>query len=70
MVIEAITCGTPVLANAYPGGINEIINDNNGIICDITGDIETSLNKVLKIENVFIDQSVIDGILRKYETIL
>ncbi|CAI0815692.1 Mannosylfructose-phosphate synthase [Serratia liquefaciens] len=70
VVIEAITCGTPVLANAYPGGINEIINDNNGIICDITGDIETSLNKVLKIENVFIDQSVIDGILRKYETIL
>lgn len=70
VVIEAIACGTPVLANAYPGGINEIINENNGVICDITGDIERSLNRVLNIDNVFIDQSVIDGILRKYETIL
>lgn len=70
VVIEAIACGTPVLANTYPGGINEIINDNNGIICDITGDIEPELSKVLKIENVFIDQSVIDSILRKYEDIL
>lgn len=70
VVIEAIACGTPVLANSYPGGINEIINENNGIICDITDDIEPKLKKVLEIDNVFIDKSVIDSILLKYETIL
>ncbi|MCS3409374.1 glycosyltransferase [Serratia sp. AKBS12] len=70
VVIEAIACGTPVLANAYPGGINEIINEKNGIICDITGELENELNKVLNIKNVLIDNAIIDNILRKYESIL
>jgi glycosyltransferase involved in cell wall biosynthesis len=36
VVIEALACGTPVISNLYPGGINEIINDNVGEIIDIS----------------------------------
>jgi glycosyltransferase involved in cell wall biosynthesis len=36
VVIEALACGTPVIANAYLGGINEIINEKVGSIIDIT----------------------------------
>ncbi|WP_413714326.1 glycosyltransferase [Serratia marcescens] len=70
VVIEAIACGTPVLANAYPGGINEIINEGNGVICDINTEMEYALRKVLSIDNVSVDKSIIDDILIKYESIL
>lgn len=35
-VLEALACGIPVIANNYKGGINEIINNSNGMIIDIT----------------------------------
>ncbi len=39
-VLESLACGTPVIANLYKGGINEIIQDGkNGFICDV-GDSE------------------------------
>ncbi|EIP5420216.1 glycosyltransferase, partial [Escherichia coli] len=34
-VIECLACGTPVIANHYPGGLTEIITNENGVIIDI-----------------------------------
>ncbi|MDR2410992.1 MAG: glycosyltransferase [Bacteroidales bacterium] len=36
VVIEALACGTPVIANSYLGGIHEIINEDIGSVIDIT----------------------------------
>ncbi|HAS8551802.1 TPA: glycosyltransferase [Vibrio vulnificus] len=45
-VIESLSLGTPVIANNYPGGINSIINANNGKIIDIknSNEFEAVLN--------------------------
>lgn len=70
VVIESLLCGTPVLANNYPGGISEIINDSNGIICDVEQDFSLSLSKVLGIKNVEFDTNRIDSIFDKYNELL
>ncbi|PUH25535.1 glycosyltransferase, partial [Klebsiella pneumoniae] len=59
--------GLPVVANDYPGGINEIINDSNGYICDIRNDLEENLESALKLRNVSYDKKKIDVIFRAYE---
>ena len=70
VVIESLLCGTPVLANNYPGGIAEIINDHNGMICDIENEFVSSLLKVVEIRNVDFDTAKIDSIFEKYNQIL
>jgi glycosyltransferase involved in cell wall biosynthesis len=71
-VIEALACGTPVIANAYLGGINEIINENNGSIIDITN--VSSFNDALlkqynsqEIRNGCKDKYAIEKIIKEYE---
>ncbi|QZT36387.1 glycosyltransferase [Halosquirtibacter xylanolyticus] len=39
VVLESLSCGTPVISNNYKGGITEIINNSNGRIIDITNSI-------------------------------
>lgn len=48
-VLESLYCGTPVIANAYKGGINEIINSTNGCVIDIT--CSKSLGEALNLEH-------------------
>jgi glycosyltransferase involved in cell wall biosynthesis len=70
VVIESIACGTPVVANNYPGGIKEIINSSNGLICDIESEFESSLEQVLRLKNVALDENEIIKIYSDYETLL
>lgn len=66
VVIESIACGLPVLSNRYPGGINEIIKPENGIICDITEEFSLSLSDVLKLENVALNDEYNKKIFEQY----
>ena len=72
VVIESISCGTPVVANKYPGGIREIIDEHNGIICDIqlSGELENAIEKVVKLKHVSFDPEVNKKILLEYESVL
>ncbi|MCU8823725.1 glycosyltransferase [Klebsiella quasipneumoniae] len=70
VVIEAIACGLPVVANNYPGGIHEILNSDNGVICDLSNELEEGLTKALKLKNVKFNESVIDDIYDKYQQTL
>lgn len=70
VVIESLLCGTPVLANNYPGGINEIINDENGRICDLKQDFVAALNQVSSLENVTFDLKKVDKIFSKYNELV
>jgi glycosyltransferase involved in cell wall biosynthesis len=51
VVIEALTCGLPVVANNYPGGINEVLGNNKdlGYIINIENPIElyNAINKCI-----------------------
>jgi glycosyltransferase involved in cell wall biosynthesis len=73
-VIEALACGTPVIANIYPGGINEIINENNGSIIDITN-VSSFNDALLKqynsqdIRKDCKDKYAIEKIIKNYEKI-
>jgi glycosyltransferase involved in cell wall biosynthesis len=74
VVIEALACGTPVIANRYKGGINEIINEIAGKIIDIKDSDE--VQKCLSQYSTYNRQSIkdycktkysLDIIIRKYE---
>lgn len=66
-VIEALACGIPVVANKYPGGINEIINSANGVICDISTELASGLEQVLKLKDVDYDHNKLISIFKSYE---
>lgn len=72
-VLEANTCGVPVIANNYKGGINEIILKNiNGEIIDITDNIQLEKALQKKYNSKEIKKSVkdrysIEIIIYKYE---
>lgn len=71
VVIESLACGTPVIANDYPGGIDEIIfNGINGYICDIEKDFEITLNSALKLPRANFEEKKINDIYKSYENIL
>lgn len=70
VVIESLACGTPVVANNYLGGINEIITATNGIICDIETELSNALNYVSSLSDVGIDNDKILKIYKEYESIL
>ncbi|MBM7343814.1 glycosyltransferase [Pantoea coffeiphila] len=70
VVIEAIACGTPVVSNNYPGGISEIINERNGVICNIENhELEKSIETALMLTNVGFDEEINNNIMKKYENI-
>ncbi|MCV9878015.1 glycosyltransferase [Brenneria izbisi] len=69
VVIESLACGTPVLANNYPGGINEIIDGTNGVICSLTDELFDGLEKIKEIKNVNFDKNKILDIYREYESL-
>ncbi|WP_159215351.1 glycosyltransferase [Klebsiella pneumoniae] len=70
VVIEAIACGIPVLANKYPGGINEIIKPENGVICDVSTELEPSLEHILTLQNIALSESYNNVIFKKYMELL
>nr|WP_252978651.1 glycosyltransferase [Serratia plymuthica] len=70
VVIESLLCGTPVLANNYPGGINEIINNENGRVCDLTQDFVASLDHVSALDNVTFDLRKVDEIFCQYNDLV
>lgn len=79
VVLEALYCGTPVLANNCKGGIKEIINDGkNGVIFDFeNNDFENKLDQIFKIkfnsrEIIFNTKSRFDikSIINKYERVI
>jgi glycosyltransferase involved in cell wall biosynthesis len=65
-VIEALACGTPVIANRYKGGINEIINKNVGSIIDIRNGIE--FQNCLSRSSVYNRQLIKDYCKAKYSS--
>jgi len=73
-VIEALACGTPVIANDYPGGINEIITDDVGAIIDIKNvslfseELKKKYNSDV-IKNYCKDKFSIENIIKEYENI-
>jgi glycosyltransferase involved in cell wall biosynthesis len=73
-VIEALACGTPVIANAYLGGIHEIINERVGSIIDITNPalLQNALLKNYDSDEIKAyckAKYSLDGIIKQYETI-
>jgi glycosyltransferase involved in cell wall biosynthesis len=75
-VIESLACGIPVIANNYKGGINEIINENTGMIIDITN--VNAFQYCLSGHSSYNRQSIkdycrakysLDTIIQKYEII-
>lgn len=70
VVIESLACGIPVVANNYPGGIREIINETNGFICDIATELANALNYVSHLADIEYNQEKIAEIYRKYESIM
>jgi len=79
VVLEAMACGTPVLANNCPGGVNEIIIPGiNGEICNIDNeeDFKVKLNKILlgeynpeQIKTSVESRYNLNLILKKYQTL-
>lgn len=62
-VVEAMTCGLPVIANNYLGGINEIIIPGvNGKIIDISKatELEKAIDEVRHLPKTEISQSIVD----------
>ncbi|NMT03796.1 glycosyltransferase, partial [Vibrio parahaemolyticus] len=45
VLIESISLGVPVVARNCPGGINEIVNSNNGIIFETKDQLVSILKK-------------------------
>lgn len=39
-VLESLSCGTPVLARNYEGGISEVVDDTNGIIFNMSEHVD------------------------------
>jgi glycosyltransferase involved in cell wall biosynthesis len=64
VVIEALACGTPVIANKYKGGINEIINETVGNIIDIRNSDE--FQNCLSQYSTYNRQSIKDYCKAKY----
>jgi glycosyltransferase involved in cell wall biosynthesis len=63
-VIESLACGTPVIANNYKGGINEIINENVGTIINITDSNE--FRRCLSKLSTYNRRSIMDYCRQKY----
>ncbi|WP_297094234.1 glycosyltransferase [uncultured Draconibacterium sp.] len=79
VVLEALYCGTPVLANNCKGGISEIITDaKNGFIFDFEkNNFEKRLKEVIgskfqeqEIKGDAISRFALKNIIRKYESII
>lgn len=76
VVIEAICCGLPVIANEYKGGINEILGgkSNFGLIIDINNifDFEKALHRIPSLERSIIKKEArslysVEAIINSYE---
>ena len=80
VVLEANTCGTPVVAFNCPGGTGEIIeNGVNGFLCECgnIGDLAEKINKASLqkfdkniIKSLILDKYDVNTIVRQYEKIL
>jgi glycosyltransferase involved in cell wall biosynthesis len=67
VVLEALTCGTPVLANNCPGGINELVKSGiNGEVCQMerTASFIEGLEKTLLLRG---EESIVKSI-EKYKS--
>ncbi|NBM53727.1 glycosyltransferase [Proteus sp. G2669] len=65
ILLEAIYCGTPAISNICPGGINEIINESNGIVFDI--EKELVADKIEELLNInFSRETLKKSIKNKY----
>lgn len=70
VVIESLACGTPVVANNYPGGINEIIHEKNGFICNLETELSLGLEYVTHLTDIEFDNQKIIKIFKEYESLL
>jgi glycosyltransferase involved in cell wall biosynthesis len=74
VVIESLACGTPVIANNYLGGINEIICDRVGSVIDINDVkmLSMALQKEYNSEEIKLyckQKYSVDKIIREYEMV-
>ncbi|PTA73899.1 glycosyltransferase, partial [Serratia sp. Nf2] len=51
-------------------GIREIINHDNGLICNIESELGIAINKVIELKNVSLDPASIKKIYKDYESLL
>ena len=58
-VPEAISCGTPIIANRF-SNIDRFLNENNSILLDDVEEFPVSLTKIMDIKDKKIDRYIFD----------